>query len=410
MNFNTCETGIYLLVLPYTYTPMNYLNTFYLIMALLLCQVPQLQAQQDSTAADSLMLEEIKQQMQEGEEEDEMSPTTVARAGTGRGTSVNLNPDISAIGDFRSLYTSEGPRNWDAYVQGVELNFSSAIDPYAKAEFYPVFEGEGGELHAKIEEAYIQTLSLPLNLQLKAGKFRQSFGRINTVHRHALPVINVPVAYESFFGEALIDQGFSLSWLVPNPIFYQELIVEATRGSEESPLFAYSTGNQPQLLAHLKNFWELSDNSTLELGFSGAMGENEAGLDSRIGGIDLTYKWKPIRYNTYKSFEWQTEFFLSGVEVPGGETVFARGMYSWMQYQLSRRWYVTGMYSYSAQDPLLPSEEIQAASATFGWYATEFQKLEIGPRLSSRNNFNDTVFSTLFRWVFVIGSHGAHQY
>lgn len=367
-------------------------------------------AQQDSTAADSVLLEQIKKEMQEQDEEEDNTTQNVSSGSQSvRATSANLNPDISAIGDFRSFYSSEGPRNWDAFVQGVELNFSSAIDPYAKAEFYPVFEGEGGELNAKIEEVYLQSLSLPYNLQLKAGKFRQAFGRINTVHRHALPVIDVPVAYENFFGEALIDQGFSLSWLIPNQSFYQELIVEATRGSEESPLFAYSEENQLQLLAHLKNFWDLSDNSTLELGLTGAIGDNEVAQKTRIGGVDITYKWSPIRYNTYKSFEWQTEFYFSEFEQAIADDVHSWGMYSWLQYQLSRRWFVTGMYSYS-ENPQLADFEEQAISATFGWYATEFQKLEIGPKLSTENAFNDTAFTGLFRWVFVIGSHGAHQY
>ena len=361
-------------------------------------------AQQDSTDADSVLLEQIRQEMQDGSDDE---PDT----GTQAASSANIrNPEISAIGDFRSLYTSDGGRNWDAFVQGVELNLSSAIDPYATAEFYPVFEGEGGELNAKIEEAYVQTLSLPFNLQLKAGKFRQAFGRINTVHRHALPVIDVPVAYENFFGEALIDQGVSLSWLIPNPDFYQELIVEATRGSDESPLFAFDEEEDtPQFLAHLKNFWDLSDNATLQLGFSGAFGKNENALNSKVGGIDITYKWSPIRRNTYESFEWQTELYFSNVETSPGNDINSWGMYSWAQYQLSKRWFVTGLYSYS-ENPNLRDFDEQAISATFGWYATEFQKLEIGPKISTQNGFGDQTFSGLARWVFVIGSHGAHQY
>lgn len=370
-----------------------------------LCTLPAVAQQQDSTAADSVLLDQIRQEMQD-ENEDE--PTSGSQAST---SNANIrNPEISAIGDFRSHYTGGDGRNWDAFVQGVELNFSSAIDPYAKAEFYPVFEGESGELNAKIEEAYVQTLSLPYNLQLKAGKFRQAFGRINTVHRHALPVIDVPIAYENFFGEALIDQGVSLSWLIPNPNFYQELIVEATRGPDESPLFGFDENEDtPQFLAHLKNFWDLTDNATLQLGFSGAIGKNDTPRTSKVGGVDITYKWSPIRRNTYKSFEWQTEFYFSNVELPQDDDISAMGMYSWAQYQLSKRWFVTGLYSYS-ENPNLRDFDEQALSATFGWYATEFQKMEIGPKISTQNGFDDQTFSALFRWVFVIGSHGAHQY
>ena len=377
---------------------------------LAVCTETAFAQQQDSTAADSLLLEQIKQQMEEDQDkEDEESAQVSPQTRTARTGLADLNPAISAIADFRSLYTTQGDRNIDAFVQGFELSFFAAIDPYARAEFYPVFEGEGGELNPAVEEAFIETLSLPLNLQLKAGKFRQSFGRINLVHRHALPVIDVPAAYENFFGEALIDQGFSLSWLIPNPAFYQELIFEYTQGPGESPLFARSDGNQLMKLAHFKNFWSLSDNATLELGFSGAIGENELSETSRIGGIDLTYKWKPRRRGTYKSFEWQTEFYFSEFETGPDQDVDSWGMYSWMQYQVAQRWFLTGMYSYSNLPQNSDFEE-QAIYANVGWYATEFQKLEFGPKLFTEGGFDEAEFAFRFRWVFVIGAHGAHEY
>ena len=89
-------------------------------------------AQQDSTSTDSISVEDIRKQLMEAETDHSANNTN--QQGTAvRATSTNRNPNISAIGDLRSLYTSEGDRNWDAYVQGVELNFSSAIDPYATA-------------------------------------------------------------------------------------------------------------------------------------------------------------------------------------------------------------------------------------------------------------------------------------
>ncbi|MDZ7773622.1 MAG: hypothetical protein U5K31_12920 [Balneolaceae bacterium] len=380
---------------------------------LLFCLAQPVQAQ-DSTQTDTL-LQSIQQQMNSQENDTQASGQS---GQSGRSATATTNPDISVIGDFQTRYHSEGERNWDAYVNSMEINFSSVIDPYARAEFFPVLEGEGGDLHLHLEEAYLRTLSLPLNLQLKVGKFRQQFGRMNLTHRHALPVIDVPVAYESFMGEAMIDQGASLSWLIPNQSFYQELIVDVTRGPGNSPLFAYSEENDPKLTAHLKNFWSLTENATFELGFSGAVGDNEFGGRSRLGGVNLTYIWKPVRMNTYKSFEWQAEFFFSRLERPQPDNDLvvepdlnenAWGMYTWIRYQLGRRWHLTGMYSYG-ENPQNPAMAEQAVSAYLGWYATEFQKLEIGPRISTENNFGDTAFSGLFRWVFVIGSHGAHEY
>src|SRR4030095_5541260 len=125
-----------------------------------------------------------------------------------------------------------------------------------------------GEFSSEIEEGYLTTLSLPAHLQLKAGRFKEMIGRINPVHSHALPFIDMPDAYVNFFGEeGLKGDGLSLSWLLPNQKFFQELTFEATSVAE-SPSFERSQKNNFLYLAHLKNFWDLNANSTLEFGLT----------------------------------------------------------------------------------------------------------------------------------------------
>ena len=51
----------------------------------------------------------------------------------------------------------------------------------------------------------------------------------------------------------------------------------------------------------------------------------------------------------------------------------------------------------------------QAYSITAGWYATEFQKIEIEAKHTTVNVEPDYNQAWL-RWIFVIGAHGAHQY
>jgi hypothetical protein len=58
----------------------------------------------------------------------------------------------------------------------------------------------------------------------------------------------------------------------------------------------------------------------------------------------------------------------------------------------------------------------QSASLTFGWLATEFQKIEIEGKYTTmnealpENNNEKNFWQAYLRWIFVIGSHGAHQY
>ncbi len=66
------------------------------------------------------------------------------------------------------------------------------------------------------------------------------------------------------------------------------------------------------------------------------------------------------------------------------------------------------MYSYSNK-PYSANIVENSWSATIGWYATEFQKMEIEGK-TIRSNIEKDQYQVLFRWIFVIGTHGAHQY
>jgi hypothetical protein len=130
---------------------------------------------------------------------------------------LTFNPDIGVIGDFRGSYISRGEKNYDLYLEETELSLRSVVDPYIRADFFLSFgrDAETLEYGAEVEEAYLTTLSLPARLQLRAGKFRQTVGRINSVHPHALPFADLPVAYQNYFGdEGLNDEGISASWLL----------------------------------------------------------------------------------------------------------------------------------------------------------------------------------------------------
>jgi len=359
-------------------------------------------SQADSIAKpDSVLLKQIEKQLSSSQP---TPPPLQAR------TAPSTLPDISVIGDFQASYKDYVKRKFDAGINEAELALQSVVDPYARADFFFTVGKDQvtGKFNFDLEEGYLTTLSLPAHLQLKAGKFRSALGRINPVHPHALPFISLPNAYSNYFGEGINDEGVSLSWLVPNPLFYQELVVQITDGPIDNPSFSRSVGNTYFELAHLKNFFDLSANATLELGFSGMTGANFFDLRTNIGAIDLTYKWKPVQFNTYKSFTWQSEAYFSNANISKENIVNSFAMYSFINFQFSRRLFFTGMYSYSNK-PYSASTVENAYSATVGWYATEFQKIEVEGKTTS-SNIEKEQNQIFLRWIFVIGTHGAHQY
>ena len=113
--------------------------------------------------------------------------------------------------------------------------------------------------------------------------------------------------------------------------------------------------------------------------------------------------------NTYRSLTWQTEFFYSNAGMPAGMTSKKSfGLYSFLQYQLSKRWFLTARYDY-AQKPYNKSIVENAFSLTAGWFATEFSKMEFEVKATD-SNIEPSYGQAWLRWIFVIGAHGAHQY
>ena len=361
---------------------------------------PPANAQDSSAVADSLLLLELEQAM--------AKPAQTPPAQT-RSSKVNLNPDISVIGDLRSWWINRGDRNVDFEVHEVETALRSVVDPYARADVYISMGHDNGEFAFELEEAYVTSLALPYRLQARAGKFRNTFGRINRIHPHALPFLDVPAAYANFLGdEGLNDQGIGLSWLLPNSTFFQELTLEVTRGPADNESFVTNEGNRLLYTSHLKNFWDLTENATLELGLSGVVGPNQFDRSTVLGGVDLTYKWKPLRHNTYRSLTLQAEGIVSDRQLADGSSVTAGGFYALVMYQLSRRWHGVLRYDYSDR-PDDDGWNETGVAGFLGWYATEFQKIEFGLKTVTGDHF-DRTYQALARLIFVIGSHGAHQY
>src|SRR5436190_17548909 len=203
----------------------NTLYSFALLAAIMPCVACLAQVPPDSTAADSVLLKQVEQQMQGANQPAAQQPRQ-GRSG------LSFNPDIGVIGDFQGAYISKGKRNFNAYLNETEVSLQATVDPYARADFFLSFarDPETGKYGVEVEEGYLTTLSLPARLQLKAGRFRSAVGRANTVHPHALPFIDMPNAYVNYFGEeGLKDEGLSLSWLLPTKAFYQEILFQIHR-------------------------------------------------------------------------------------------------------------------------------------------------------------------------------------
>ncbi|MEW5799331.1 MAG: hypothetical protein AB1728_10015 [Bacteroidota bacterium] len=361
------------------------------------------QSQTDSTAiADSLLAVQLQEQMQQ---QNALQPVSVVR------TAPTTNPDISAIGDFRSHYTTDRNRNIELYFNALEMQVTSVVDPYASANFIFSFgkDSLNGEYSAGLEIATLTSLSLPYSSQITLGKFKPHFTKVNILHPHAFSFVDFPAMVKNFFGdEGMFMEGISASVLVPNPWdYFQEFKLEAGRAESNASL---DNGSSNMLLysAHLDNFFELSDNSTLNVGLSALTGPNALNQRTSMAGFDLTYKWKPVQYNTYHSFTWQTEGLICQSDTSSGNAVQSYGAYSLVEYQIERRTFIGTRFDYSGLPGIEKSDE-RAISLLLRFQPTEFQILALEFQNINRN-YAPSFQQVVFRAIFGIGTHAAHAY
>jgi len=265
-----------------------------------------------------------------------------------------LNPEISVTGDFISSYRRGGgvSQNWDNTVRTLGLHLESYLDPYSRFKAaIPVLEDK-----ACIGEAYFTRYGWRPNLSITLGKFRQQFGVVNRWHKHGLDQLDFPLPLRQIFGPGGLNQtGFSFDWQMP-PVgsATQELTLQVTNG-ENPRAFGENTQNFPALLAHYKNYRDMSKDTYVEFGLSGLVGRNDTWgvladtdivserekLLTTVLAADLTLFREPTERMRYENWLWRTEAYWLNKDIlapdgSGEDTIRAWGLYSNYQRKLNR--------------------------------------------------------------------------
>ena len=333
-----------------------------------------------------------------------------------------LNPDISLIGDFigtaghnivspsRSLELHES-----------EVGMQAIIDPYARADAFISF----GETGVNVEEAYVTFTSLPAGLLMKVGKMRADFGKVNTIHNHALPYIDRPLATNNLVGgeDGIDDAGISISHFLPAPKnWFAEGTAQVFRG-DSSTVYAANRREDVSVVGHLRVYRDLSESTNLDLGISYSRGHSNLGADfgsnflTNLYGADATLRWKPLRRAIYKNFLLRTELFWSARDQLSPVSIFqtqhAFGMYTSAEYRVNRRWTVGGRFDRSGRATNANLTDT-GFSGILTYWPSEFSQIRGQYRfghlaLGAPGDFSNAN-EFLFQFLFVMGAHGAHPF
>jgi hypothetical protein len=348
-------------------------------------------------------------------------PTAPGQLGSAppAGSSKVFNPDMSVIGNFVGIGGKNSMSSEPALqLTEAEAAFQAVVDPYARADFFLSAGPDGLE----VEEGFVTFTALPANMLLKVGKMRAQFGKVNTLHTHAMPTADRPLLTQNLVGgeDGLSDSGLSLSHLIQNPLIFLEATGEVYAGTSE--VFRTSKRSRLNYVGHVRAYRDLTEATNIDLGSSVAFGPTEGllpdaiaaqttgspTLDKRLIGVDATFRYRPLRRAIYQRLNLRTELVWSKQDLPLGSTSSAFGAYGLGEYQFAQRWYAGVRFDHAGR--VFDSSLTDNGGSLFvTFWPTEFSQVRTQYR---RTNYAEGVNANefLFQFNFSIGAHGAHAF
>jgi len=309
-------------------------------------------------------------------------------------------------------------------LQGLEMAVSGSVDPYFRYDMNFEFA------HLHLEEAYLTTLSLPFNLQVRAGYMIAQFGRQNPQHLHVWNYVNPPLSHTRFMGEEHYSGlGGELSVLLPLP-WYLSLLGQvfdtkpetAFRSGSFGTLDLTESGSLDGLedfayVARAENFFDLGPDWSLTWGLSGSWGQSPYASDDRVDlyGTDFYFKWRPISSgDDATAVALSLEYLFRTSEVPL-DNVKDHGGYAQIDVQFVRQWMagLRGDYGdildgVSPDLEAMPSRQWRG-SASGTYMPTHFSKVRLQYDVGQEEE-HDLYHAIFLQLEVGVGEHMAHKF
>ena len=199
--------------------------------------------------------------------------------------------------------------------QGVGLGHSDvllrgAFNEHLSGEAILGFHTADRKLEHHLENAWVQTRSLPKGLQVRLGRFASQIGYLNELHPHTDDFAERPLLYRGFLGGHWYDDGLRMNWTAPTP-FYLRLGAEVFGGKKLVPDANTESGKRVSTL-NLKVGNDLGRSSSWQWGLSTLNNQRTTHLEEhddhghasdhshaarftgqRMHISDLVWKWSP---------------------------------------------------------------------------------------------------------------------
>jgi len=342
---------------------------------------------------------------------------------SGPASSIFSNLANPAIG-MNALFTGQAaPTLNQPYGLGfdeAELSILSVVDPLWTFSSNIVFLPDHS---VDPEEVWVRSTSIP-SIQLKLGKLRGTFGKHGQLHVHAFPFIQAPIVMANTIGEeGFKDPGVEAAWLTPLP-WFSELTggaYQAVAADDDHPLdFGSTRHDNIPLLGHFKNVFDVTDQTTLEVGQSILQGRGSDDLLHAAYGADVTFRNVPARNSNRHGWILMSEYLQRGSLGHGDYVRGQDGEYASLQYRLSQVWWagvrgerarrsLTDFMVDAAGDPV--AGQVTRGSVNVAWTPSEFSFIRLEYSHSKADaGVHPTDDRVMLQLSYTIGYHPAHAY
>ena len=404
-------------------------------------------------------LEQVQSSAGKAEESAAKAESAAIQATSNRApaSSNAFNPDISLI--LSGIYANRS-QDSDFHITGFQAGgdigpglrglslAESELGVYANIDHY--FYGGlnlalAPDNSVSVEEAFVQTTSLPAGLTVKGGRFFSGIGYLNEQHAHAWDFVDSPLAYQAFLGGQYGDDGIQLKWVAPTETFI-ELGAEAGRGR-----FADTSGKDKNgaamgsLFGHvggdigISNSWRAglsylrtspSQRQSPDLDSAGTFVTNEFNGTSRLWVADFVWKWAPNGNTNTTNFKLQGEYLHrseTGRLTYDVDTIantdryhasqsgwYLQGVYQFMPYWRAGLRYDrldSGNADYAGNNANVVNDGYNPdrITAMVDYSPSEFSRIRL--QLARDKSREDVPDNQIFiQYIMSLGAHGAHKF
>jgi hypothetical protein len=355
-----------------------------------------------------------------------------------------FNPSIGLVGETVSSFRNRGsdktgsdrPGGFDINQRSIELNIAAAVDPFATG--YAVLNASAdpvtGDANLQVEEAALQSTSLPWNLTLKAGRFFGEFGRLAYIHDHELPFVNRPLVLDQYIGGESQTDGAQLSWLLPTEHYINLTAGVGDKfGDPQNDPGVFRGNRELNYFSRLSTYFDVTDDWQIETGLSGLVdprtesrggpfaqpdGSTLTEKERRLAGFDFSLRYVPLQDNQFRGFTWGNEILYSDnryLDDPNGiandndeflKNVGSIGAYSYLMYKLDRQWSVGFLYDF-VQNNQNKNDHTYGYSPFVTYALSHWNQLRLQYTHTDHNSVSglkgdDAIY---LQWSWIIGAH-----